>query len=73
MLMEKAVGDMNLIQVLVYLDDLIVFGKTLEEHKEQLFKVLDRLEECGLKVSNDKFQFVQPQVKFLGSPCTTDT
>lgn len=26
-LMEKAVGDMNLLQVLVYLDDLIVFGK----------------------------------------------
>uniref|UniRef100_A0AAY4ERH9 Uncharacterized protein n=1 Tax=Denticeps clupeoides TaxID=299321 RepID=A0AAY4ERH9_9TELE len=32
-LMEKAVGDMNLLQVLVYLDDLIVFGKTLEEHE----------------------------------------
>lgn len=26
-LMEKAVGDMNLLQVLVYLDDVIVFGK----------------------------------------------
>ncbi len=33
-LMEKAVGDMNLLQVLVYLDDLIVFGATLEEHEE---------------------------------------
>ncbi|XP_029350188.1 uncharacterized protein LOC115036194 [Echeneis naucrates] len=41
-LMEKAVGDMNLMQVLVYLDDLIVFGKTLEEHEERLLKVLDR-------------------------------
>lgn len=65
-LMEKAVGDMNLIQVLVYLDDLIVFGKTLEEHEERLLKVLDRLEECGLKISIDKCQFCQPQVKFLG-------
>lgn len=49
-LMEKAVGDMNLLEVLVYLDDLIVFGKTLEEHEERLLKVLDRLEESGLKV-----------------------
>lgn len=65
-LMERAVGDMNLIQVLVYLDDLIVFGRTLEEHEERLLKVLDRLEECGLKVSIDKCQFCQPQVKFLG-------
>lgn len=37
-LMEKAVGDMNLIQVLTYLDDLIIFGKTLEE-EERLLKV----------------------------------
>ncbi|KAK3518760.1 hypothetical protein QTP70_011566 [Hemibagrus guttatus] len=65
-LMERAVGDMNMIRVLVYLDDLIVFGKTLEEHEERLLKVLDRLKECGLKVSIDKCQFCQPQVKFLG-------
>lgn len=39
--MEKAVGDMNMLQVLVYLDDLIIFGKTLAEHEERLVKVLD--------------------------------
>ncbi|XP_023806199.1 uncharacterized protein LOC111946697 [Oryzias latipes] len=65
-LMEKTVGDMNLLEVLVYLDDLIVFGKSLEEHEERLLKVLDRLEEAGLKISLDKCQFCQPQVKYLG-------
>lgn len=35
-LMEKAVGDMNLLEVLVYLNNLIVFGRTLEEHEERL-------------------------------------
>ncbi|KAJ8345313.1 hypothetical protein SKAU_G00295060 [Synaphobranchus kaupii] len=65
-LMERAVGDMHLLQVLVYLDDIIVFGKTLEEHEERLLKVLDRLEEVGLKVSIDKCQFCQPQVKYVG-------
>lgn len=65
-LMEKAVGDLNLIQVLVYLDNLIVFGKTLEEHEEHLLKVLDRLEEFGLKLSIDKCLLCQPQIKFLG-------
>ncbi|KAJ8333963.1 hypothetical protein SKAU_G00412820 [Synaphobranchus kaupii] len=65
-LMERAVGDMNLLQCLVYLDDLIVFGRTLEEHEKRLFKVLDRLEECGLKLSIDKCQFCQPQVKYVG-------
>lgn len=57
---------MNLLQVLVYLDDLIVFGKTLEEHEERLMKVLDRLEEAGLKVSIDKCHFCQSRVKYVG-------
>ena len=65
-LMERAVGDMNLLQVLVYLDDLIVFGKTLEEHEERLLKVLDRLGEVGLKLSVDKCQICLPKVKYLG-------
>ncbi|KAJ7986493.1 hypothetical protein DPEC_G00340450 [Dallia pectoralis] len=65
-LMEKAVGDMNLLEVLVYLDDLIVFGRTLEEHEERLLKVLDRLAEVGLKISFDKCQFCLPKVKYLG-------
>ncbi len=59
--MEKAVGDM-----LVYLDDLIVFGATLEEHEERLLKVLDRLEEVGLKVSLDKCQICRDKVKYVG-------
>lgn len=64
-LMEKAVGDMNL-QVLVYLDDLIVFGRSLEEHEEWFFRVLDRLEEVGLKISLDKCQFCQAKVRYVG-------
>ncbi len=65
-LMERAVGDMHLLQVIVYLDDIIVFGRTLEEHEERLLKVLDRLKECGLKVSIDKCQFCQPKVRYVG-------
>uniref|UniRef100_A0A8C9SN96 ribonuclease H n=1 Tax=Scleropages formosus TaxID=113540 RepID=A0A8C9SN96_SCLFO len=64
--MEKAVGDMHLLEVVVYLDDLIVFGKTLEQHEERLFKVLDRLEEAGLKLSIDKCQFCCTQVTYVG-------
>ena len=71
-LMEKAVGDMNLLQVLVYLDDLIVFGRTLEEHEERLLKVLDRLQEVGLKISLDKCQFCQTKVKYVGHIVSAD-
>lgn len=71
-LMEKAVGDMNLLQVLVYLDDLIVFGRSLEEHEERLLRVLDRLEEVGLKLSLEKCQFCQPRLKYVGHIVSAD-
>lgn len=65
-LMERTMGDMNFIEVLVYLDDVIVFGKTLEEHEERLEKVLQRLKEEGLKLSLEKCQFYQNSVNYLG-------
>lgn len=65
-LMEKAVGDMHLLEVIVYLDDLIVFGRTLEEHEERLLKVIARIEEAGLKLSLDKCQFCCSQVTYVG-------
>lgn len=44
-------GGMNLSEVLVFLDDLIVFSATLEEHEDRLLRVLHRLKEFGLKLS----------------------
>lgn len=43
--------DLHLTEVLVFLNDLIVFSQTPEEHEEELFKVLARLREYGLKLS----------------------
>ena len=62
-LMEKCIGDMAFTDVLVYLDDLLVFSRTLEEHEQKLDRVLSRLEEYGLKLNPEKCQFVQPSVK----------
>lgn len=64
-LMEHTVGDMNLIEVLVYLDDIIVFGRTLKEHEARLEKVLARFHKEGLKRSLEKYQFFQTSVTCL--------
>lgn len=64
--MEKCVGSLNLKEVLVFLDDLIVFSSTLEEHEERLMHVLGRLREFGLKLSTDKCHFFRTSVKYLG-------
>ncbi|XP_035770170.1 uncharacterized protein LOC118455412 [Neolamprologus brichardi] len=65
-LMEKCVGDLNLSEVLVFLDDLIVFSDTLEEHEVRLMRVLNRLRDFGLKLSPEKCHFFRPSVKYLG-------
>lgn len=65
-LMERCMGEMNLKEVLVFLDNIIVFSKTLEEHEVRLMKVLARLREFGLKLSPEKCTFFQTSVKYLG-------
>lgn len=59
-------GDINLNKVLVFIDDLIIFSESLEEHKSRLFKVLQRLKEYRLKLSPEKFKFFQTSVQYLG-------
>lgn len=65
-LMERCVGDLHLSEVLVFLDDLIVFSDTLEEHEARLMKVLNRLKDYGLKLSPEKCHFFKTSVKYLG-------
>ena len=59
-------GDLNRKEVLVFIDDLIVFSRTLEEHEARLTEVLKRLREFKLKLSPEKCKFCQTSVKYLG-------
>lgn len=65
-IMEKCMADINLREVLVFIDDIIVFSKDLEEHEERLSRVLNRLKEYGLKLAPEKCVFAQTSVKYLG-------
>ena len=51
---------------LVYLDDIIVFGRTLQEHRERLSLVLSRLTKAGLKINPKKCKLLCEQVVVLG-------
>ena len=50
----------------VYMDDVVVFGKTLQEHLENLKIVLQTLLEANLKVQLDKSEFLHQSINFLG-------
>lgn len=49
-----------------YLDDVLIFSKTLEEHKEHVRKVATRLLERKLYVDIHKCEFEMREVKYLG-------
>ena len=50
----------------VYLDDIIVYSKTFEEHLQHVRTVLRRLQQHGVKLKPAKCSPFQKEVKFLG-------
>ena len=51
--------------VLVYLDDIIVFSKTLEDHVKHLETVFKILAEAGLKLKLKKCDFFKTEINYI--------
>ena len=51
---------------LAYLDDIIIFSSSFEEHLLHLMKVLSLLKKAGIKLNLEKCKFLVKEVKFLG-------
>ena len=49
-LMDIVMSGLHLEVYLIYLDDIIIFSSTVDEHLERLVRVLDRLHTAGLKL-----------------------
>lgn len=62
-IMETLMKDLN---VVVYLDDLLVMGRDETEHLTNLDRVLQRLQENGLRVKESKCEFGKTQIEYLG-------
>ena len=52
--------------VVVYLDDILVYSKSMEEHGEHLRLILSKLREHRLYAKFSKCEFWLPQVSYLG-------
>ena len=65
-LMEDCLGELHLNICFIFLDDIIVFSRTFEEHLHRLQQVFDRLRATGLKLSPKKCTFFQRKVKYVG-------
>ena len=64
--MELALRGLQWSTCLIYLDDVLIFGTTFEEHLERLNKVLERIQKASLKLKPEKCSLMQAEVPFLG-------
>ena len=54
------------LKCLVYLDDVLVMGRTFEQHLQNLDDVLQAIDRAGLRLKLSKCSFAKPSVDFLG-------
>ena len=65
-LMEIVLVGLNWKICINYIDDIIVFSKTSEEHLRNLQTIFDRLKSHNVKLNPKKCNFFQTDIKFLG-------
>ncbi|KAK3093316.1 hypothetical protein FSP39_013979 [Pinctada imbricata] len=71
-LMESVLRGLQFETCLVYLDDIIVLGKSFEEMIANLSQVFDRLQQAGLKLKAKKCNLFASEVEYLGHVVSED-
>ena len=61
-LMHDCLGDLNMNWCIVYLDDIIIFSDTKEEHLKRLEAVFQKLITAGLKLKPSKCHFFKEEI-----------
>ena len=54
----------------VYINDVLIFSRNLEDHIKHIQQVVQRIVDCGLKLKPDKYHFARREVEFLGHVVT---
>ena len=65
-LMNGVMSDFLFNFLLVYLDDLLIFSQSFDDHLQHLEKILKKLSETGLKLNLEKCQLLRSEVSYLG-------
>lgn len=71
-MMNMAFSGLPADRAFVYIDDIIVIGKSEEDHLKNLTSVFEILRKRNLKINPEKCQFFKPSVIFLGHKCTSE-
>ena len=71
-LMQNCLGELNLTYCLIYLDDVIVYSKTPEEHLQRMHFIFDCLQEHGLKLKPTKCDLFRMELIYLAHHMSKD-
>lgn len=64
--MSLAMSGLAFEKCFIYLDDLIIFGRSLAIHNQNLTDVFERLRKVNLKLNPTKCQFLKKEILYLG-------
>lgn len=65
-LMHIILREENFEKCLIYLDDILIYGSSMEEHNKRLKDILDKITKAGVKLSPGKCYFLKRSIKYLG-------
>ena len=65
-LMDRVLTGLQGIELFVYMDDIVIYGNSLEDHSRKLRALLGRLKSAGLTLQPDKCHFLKKKIAYLG-------
>lgn len=65
-LMDNVLTGLQRNELFVYLDDIVVYARSLEKHKIKIKELMQRLREANLQLQPVKCQFLRHEVTYLG-------
>jgi cell fate regulator YaaT (PSP1 superfamily) len=64
--MNEVLSDYLDIFCIAYLDDILIYSDNLEQHRQHIRSILERVEEVGLMLKALKYEFHTDRMEYLG-------
>jgi len=71
-LMDNVLSSLQGIELFVYMDDIVIYARSLQEHTVKFGRLMERLREANLKLQPDKCEFLRTEVAYLGHIISAD-
>jgi len=71
-LMDLILSGLQGEEVFVYIDDIVIYAISLEEHERRYKLLMERLHNANLKLQPDKCEFLKTEVIYLGHVISKD-